>query len=262
MKMMRVCSRSRAQNTRLAQKLGGQWVSENVLATSLPSIQTAVSLELLGQLELGTNILYCPPDIQASIKSTMKVQNLNRANPPVNRRVLFINNKLDKVKKREVVLADSVSRYLVNMKRFQLLNLNVSILNDREISALGSLIFRSYLKIYLPQMIRTLRTGFLRGYLNPTTMLQVAEDYGDKFVIAAIKLAQRGFKSKRFKQRELKVGERVHYYYDSANIIDVLSKYEVGIVATFSNSLVVLTNGLNYEYNEALGIAGVWPMEP
>lgn len=262
MKLMRVCRKNVERANKLAKDLSARWVSENVLASNLRPAMENVSLNSVIQLEFGGNVVYTMADATASFRANMQNQTLHWDGGPVpaaaNRIVSIITDVKD-FKKRDFNVAVAAGINGATVRVIKLVNCYGYDLGEREMSALCCLIFRKYFRIYLPQFMRNLHTFLITGIMNATTLLAAAQNYGDKFVIAAIKLAIGGFKGKRFKQRALVVGENVRAYYDGFSLGQVRQKLLIGTVATISPSYITLSDGRTFQYMPKSGIATVWP---
>ena len=136
--------------------------------------------------------------------------------------------------------------------------------NHRESYVVMSLIFRKEANLYLPHLIRNIRRWIVSGVVRPEIMLRLAAGFENPFASAAIRLAQRGFKSKRFTPRQLIMGEKVRYYYDRYRLVDVfaLRANSVGAVHVCAGGTVGLTDGNTFNYSIAPGgICDVWPLK-
>jgi hypothetical protein len=139
-----------------------------------------------------------------------------------------------------------------------------SLVKSIEFAIVCALKDRRLFGLNLTQMVRSIRTLILNGEITETTLMQSAIAIDDKFVIAAIKLASRGFKSKRFNPRPLIIGEDVKWWYDSAATLqEVRDCRVVGKVVKMDHSDKVYISSAIGNSKQCYGYRNkfeVWPV--
>lgn len=269
MRLFKVCSRSVQEADALAKKLNGCWVMDGILATGVPATAAGVPAASLIKLVLGAE---GAAPIHGHAEWSRNDSNIGRPSCWMRRaNVGSCHNSWlifdDTLALGQLTLecAQLVSRNDVRPTRskLQVFNLGHNQLSSYELSAFMTLWYLREGRYCRAQILRRLRAGILRGIFNPFRMIELAKKLGNKMVAASIQLAHRGFKSKRFKPRELRPGDKVRKYYDKWPLWEQKENSILGTVDSFNDAVIYLSeNGTAYNYKLDGTLNEVWPVVP
>ena len=267
MKLMKICADTEERKAELARQLAGAWVCDGVLATQLAPGNNGVSQPTLISMLYGLraneyfdNIVWRQNDPSIDKVSMWKNLHVGFAT-----KIYWVDSDTLPVGKSELLTRWAVRRdRVLAPSKLTILNGNFGSLGEPSRSALIWLLMRRENRTYLPQLIRSLRRSHLRSAINIEEMSRVAKKFGDRFAIAALKLAKRGFKSKRFAPAALKEGDLVRRYYDRWSVHDVVTSKEkkqtIGTVRRVHSGTVELMDGQVYNnvpatcWHEVVGV--------
>lgn len=256
MMFLRACVKSDEERRELAKKLSGAWVCPDILATQFSNRGSVPVIVSSLVYSLGYERVYEAPAIKVwrnfdANVTTGSMIHIGRSVSTI--RTLFASGKprVDLLKFNSVIQNGIPGN---PVKAMCIVSNKIEQLREAEQVILAHLINRSENHMFLPQLVRSIRGSHLRGTINLSSIVKVAEELGAKFACAALRLAERGFKSKRFKFVKPKIGDSVRRYYDGFALSDVVSysTSSMGKIAALNDaaSIVVLSDGSSYKMSE------------
>ena len=274
MRLLKMCCKNREDEDALARKLRGAWVADGILATGLGANHETVPLHTVSEIQFGSRCVRGTGHLEwKRLDALVGYDGMWRDKihtGMVAEVQLISTDKLPYGKQKLVCAPIAMGATTIRPAKgeFNLLNAPSEVaLSPPEQSIISTILYRRASHFYLPQVMRRFRAAILAGKVLPDRMLKAAEQMGNRFLIAAIKLAQRGFKSKRFVPRPLLAGDEVRPYYDRYGVREATARKSDSTykrwatVSTIGSHYITTTSGDTFNYRLDGTLNDVWPLK-
>lgn len=263
--VLKMCEKDPGKKAELAKQLRGCWLDDNILAVTGRDENIHLSLPIQDVLKIMIGHTGLTP-VFFRLGSTLSQFGADYANAGMSRIPNWYDSHTQcvvgpiKDRKIETIRVPETVRYGVVQSYADCILFPLATIPRIGIEFLlcFAVRFRKLFSLNLVQVLRVIHRNYTSGNLSLAHLTSSCKLLDDKFTTAAVQLAVRGFKSKRFIGRPLVVGEQVIWSYDSrrynhstqlAGTVVRMGTYTDGLVG----KVVIVLNDTGREYSANYG---------